>query len=387
MDIYTSGHYGGTATENRIVEQVNGSVRRLVREHIMLATLSHLDECEGIASMPEATQLRSLALWQRDLPPHHQELVRRNASTLERLHINQINCASVAGLLVDDNGRATVYPRLKHLYIRWCNSRDGPMAEAAGAVDQPPFPCLETLSCRGEFPLTLQIVQGQGRAQLRHLDIEVDGAVLAALMAGAGAFTSLAYVALRARGGETFSIVRDGLFAALCALGPQVQTACCWHLDSGHIERALSTVLVPASLQRLDLAYTLHTVDQAIAVLCACPALLKAGFGLCDLPDARGRGMPDEDLLVSYQHKYRTHAASVAYVGFSRLTFASARRAAEMIVLLVDILPSIVRATVVASGVGCSTDVLKGIAAACKRPPYTNRPHLGHVRFAFENCW
>ncbi|KAJ2231368.1 hypothetical protein EV180_000420, partial [Coemansia sp. RSA 518] len=146
-------------------------------------------------------------------------------------------------------------------------------------------------------------------------------------------------------------------------------------------------VQFPQMLHNLDMPFTMLNIDQAIAILCACPQVLKANLSLADIGAGSGKGMPAPGLLMRYQNKYTGCAARTKYLGLQSWSCRSTRRAAEFCVLLVDVIPSIARVCISPEWHATQNGFLKDVDMARKRSVYDNHPHLHSVEFLSSKCW
>ncbi|KAJ2777232.1 hypothetical protein H4R18_005261 [Coemansia javaensis] len=393
VDIHTETRLQLAAPMRSAVNQVYNATHKFIRAQTTYVSLYHLGSEDYLFTAPPVDTLRSIVLSPWAAVGESLELVRRSAESLERLHLEQPKHAAFSSLITEggDPGRTRVYPRLKHLYIGWFSDSRG--ADFALPPENP-FPRLETLACKGSYPLgALLLLQDDARARIRHLGMQADGALLKVLHSSSaveeGALASLDYIALRlaSHSAADTPANADRLFPRVFALGRRVRTVCFRHMQFRRFAKALEATRFPDTLRRLDLGFSFLTIDQAIALLCACPGAVKVGLSLKDVAGARGRGMPAPGVIAKYRETYRSHRAAVPHIGLVALVFPSPRRGAEFVVLLADILRCITRVTIPADCPYSGPSVLKEIHAARRRPEYRDSPHLDGVRFAIESCW
>ncbi|KAJ1959185.1 hypothetical protein GGI12_004468 [Dipsacomyces acuminosporus] len=130
-------------------------------------------ELEGFVPYSGLARIR---IQMDSLKAAHLELVRRNADTLESIHIGTID-AVMAGFLVRKHGGSLVtYPQLKCLLI---SARRNRHVDGGNSPRGMPFPNLRYLICREHYPFDNGILFRGNSGTLEKLVIGVDESALA----------------------------------------------------------------------------------------------------------------------------------------------------------------------------------------------------------------
>ncbi|KAJ2821261.1 hypothetical protein IWW50_004710 [Coemansia erecta] len=374
----------------QIISAVFSHLDKFVGSQPTHLSLAHIDVPNALVTIPATASLQSISLSGYRSQEPETALIQRNADTLEQLWIRMATPSALIKLVraADKPLEIRTFPRLKHFIVLWGHDERDPDSWQPAAN---PFPRLETLVCHGYFPFTSPAVLAECQTHLRHLDIDVDTALLTDLdQAGVfaeGAFTSLQYVSLKwARHGYGGSYNRNSLFYKSAHLCNSTRTLCLRSMELANVKTLVAKAQFPHTLRYLDMPFTMLKIDQAIAILSACPQVLKANLSLTDISDGSSKGMPAPGVLMKYQKEHSDCAARLKYLGVRSVSFRSTRRAAEFTVLLVDIIPSIVRVCI--SPEGCSGyDFLNHVDKARKRTVYDGHSQLDSVQFSVERCW
>ncbi|KAJ2821934.1 hypothetical protein IWW50_004433 [Coemansia erecta] len=386
-----NGHIGSIKpTIHQIINTMFDHLGKFIGSHPTHLSLENIDVPNALGTIPATASLQSISLLGYRSQEPETALIQRNANTLEQLWIRMATPSALIKLVraADKPLEIRIFPRLKHFIVLWGHDERDPDSWQPAAN---PFPRLETLVCHGYFPFTSPAVLAECQTHLRHLDIDVDTALLTDLdQAGVfaeGAFTSLQYVSLKwARHGYGGSYNRNSLFYKSAHLCNSTRTLCLRSMELANVKTLVAKAQFPHTLRYLDMPFTMLKIDQAIAILSACPQVLKANLSLTDISDGSSKGMPAPGVLIKYQKEYSDCAARLKYLGVRSVSFRSTRRAAEFTVLLVDIIPSIVRVCI--SPEGCSGyDFLNHVDRARKRTVYDGHSQLDSVQFSVERCW
>ncbi|KAJ2592888.1 hypothetical protein IWW49_000795 [Coemansia sp. RSA 1797] len=389
--IYSQLVYALSPSMQQVAENVIGLLSKLIGTQPTRLSLAHVEITNRLTSITATASLQSIALSTFQGQELETALVQRNASTLERIWIESTTPLALVALvrLSSQPLEVCTYPRLLHFVAQWSHGQRDPDGW------QPPvnpFPRLKTLACRGSFPYTLPVVLAECQTHLCHLDIELDAVFLAALdlanVLAKGAFAKLSYLSLSwLNHAHAHPYNRNSLFYKSLDLCQNTHTLCLRWMKLANINQLVAKVQFPQMLHNLDMPFTMLNIDQAIAILCACPQALKANLSLADIGAGSGKGMPAPGLLMRYQNKYTGCAARTKYLGLQSWSCRSTRRAAEFCVLLVDVIPSIARVCISPEWHATQNGFLKDVDMARKRSVYDNHPHLHSVEFLSSKCW
>ncbi|KAJ2615429.1 hypothetical protein H4S08_001233 [Coemansia sp. RSA 1365] len=337
--------------------------------------------------------LRSISIGRNRGSQLHVELVRQNANSLEELQMCYITTQAVLKMVWNKgtDNHTHIYPRLKTLRITYCSGQRNP------AASQPlvnPFPQLRTLICRGHFPFSSPVILVGCRQTLHHLDIDLDPGLLEICAKsnalGKGSFLNLYYASLgwSIRSIHAKRSVSEQLYKMTTDLCAQTQVISIKSCTFENLDSIITRVSFASNLKVLNMGDCSTNIDESISLLCACPQLQKVKLTLRD-GDGLGtnrRSMPKLNDIREYQERYKSHSANVSLLSISAIIFANSRRAAEIIVLLVDILDSI---TLVALNNGKSlrrTKLFNALGYAMKRPPYKGHA-VKDVKISVDHWW
>ncbi|PIA16392.1 hypothetical protein COEREDRAFT_8512 [Coemansia reversa NRRL 1564] len=337
--------------------------------------------------------LRSISIGRHRGSRLHVELVRQNANSLEKLQMCYITTQSVLKMIWNKgtDHHTHIYPRLKTLQITYCSGQRNP------AASQPlltPFPQLRTLICRGHFPFSSPVVLVGCQQTLNHLDIDLDPGLLEMCAKTnalkKGSFLNLNYASLgwSIRGIHSKRSVSEELYKMTTELCAQTQVISIKSCSFETLDSVITRASFASNLKVLNMGDCSTNIDESILLLCACPQLQKVKLTLRD-GDGLGtnrRSMPKLDNIREYQERYRSHTANVNFLSISAIVFANSRRAAEIIVLLVDILDSI---TFVALNNGSTlrrTKLFNALGYAMKWPPYKDHA-VKNVELSVDHWW
>ncbi|KAJ2495631.1 hypothetical protein GGH96_006322, partial [Coemansia sp. RSA 1972] len=369
--VYSQLIYALSPPMQQITENVIGLLSKLIGSQPTRLSLAHVEITDNLASISATASLQGIALSTFQGQELEAALVQRNASTLERIWIETTTPLALVALVRSPSQALEVctYPRLLHFVAQWSHGQRDPDGWQPPVS---PFPRLKTLKCRGYFPYTQPAILAECQNTLCHLDIELDAAFLAALdqanVLAKGAFPKLSYLSLSwLNHAHARPYNRNSLFYKSLDLCQNTHTLCLRWMKLANINQLVAKVQFPQMLRNLDIPYTMLNIDQAIAILCACPQVLKANLSLADIGAGSGKGMPAPGLLVKYQNKYSGCAARTKYLGLQSWSCRSTRRAAELCVLLVDVIPSIVRVCISPEWHASQHGFLKDVDMARKR--------------------
>ncbi|KAJ1814374.1 hypothetical protein LPJ56_004870, partial [Coemansia sp. RSA 2599] len=146
----------------------------------------------------KGTQMRRISIARHKGTQQHIELIRRNAQTLEVIHIKNVTTHALVKMTYRGAKQGTmVYPRLRELYIASCS---GYRSRSYNEPTCDPFPALRVLDCQGHFPFASPVVLDQGRSHISVLRIDADRQLLEILESGGvledGSFKHLSLLSL-----------------------------------------------------------------------------------------------------------------------------------------------------------------------------------------------
>ncbi|KAJ1827499.1 hypothetical protein LPJ70_007475 [Coemansia sp. RSA 2708] len=283
-----------------------------------------------------------------------------------------------------------VYPRLKLLHIQFC------VGQRNKTYRQPladPFPRLQTLICRGHFPFSTPIVLTEGHSHIRHLDIDLDTDLLQTYadhrVFAKGSFPHLYYVSLGWAERDTtsrsyISMELYSMTVELCA------TAQIMRINSTGTTAKNDTMLkihLATNLRVLDMPRHKVPFTELIPLLSGLPALQKARVVLGDVPTQNMLRMPTFEQINEYRELFKSHSTSAWALGISDLVFGNSRRAAEFLVLLVDILSSIKRVSISYNCTRTSYKVVNAVEFVKRRKIYKSNPAIEDVEFVSSASW
>ncbi|KAJ2161049.1 hypothetical protein GGF46_001796 [Coemansia sp. RSA 552] len=375
------------------VDYIISNIGRFFGPDITHASLDYIDIGKSLMNDISATALRSITIAHHKGTQKHVELVRRYSASLENLRVSHITVHSVLKMTWGKKGgyHTLVYPRLKHLHMTFCTGRRDPNARQPLAD---PFPALQTLICHGNFPFSTPILLSGGRAHIRHLDIDLDGGIVEMCkpenVFSKWFFQNLTFASLGSTDRATLPNRVDpmDLFtmtANLCATTSTMRMRC---RTLNPLEGMLSKLSVAKHLQVLEMQHSFIRIDQALELFGASPCLMKASIALSRVPEWLSAKMPPAELIQEYQQRYKSHTSTIQSLNIRRANFQNSRNAAEFIVLLADILPSIKRVSLNISSELCSSDkVIRAVEFARKRPMYRNHAVANDVEFEQTSYW
>ncbi|KAJ2783435.1 hypothetical protein H4R18_001700 [Coemansia javaensis] len=327
--------------------------------------------------------LRSITVAEGSELDRSAELIRRCATTLERLHVSGV-CGSNIPALFAAGGRAqpaVVYPQLRILIIHCSPESRG---AAPVPVDASPFPSLRLLrlSLCPQFPV-LPVLRGS-RAHLRDLHIDM-GAEIVEPLRGGDAFASLDSIAL-----QSTACIRgapDGAalwYLDLRALCPRARTVRIYGECVAPPPDIGATILLPPNVQALALACFELTLSQVMAICGAYPWLHTAEFCFVDhQSNPRVEAMPPQ-AIAGYRERYLSQPSSVRRLVLHGLGFKNAARASELVLFLADFLPSVARIEVPNGPDWPYDSFLQSIRYLRKMPGHWNKTRLDAVELVHK---
>ncbi|KAJ1853137.1 hypothetical protein GGF49_001853 [Coemansia sp. RSA 1853] len=324
---------------------------------------------------------------------HELELAIRNHRTLERLHTSGSRNLQISDLIVDSSSSdgTRVFPQLRHLVIEH-NSEMRPESAKQPRVN--PFPCLETLTCRGVFPFSSPLIFADGYLRLRHIDIELDLELLElwqrARVLDKHAFAGLSFLNL----GWTRSSHRHYSLACAQRLTRTAvelsASTCVLHLFNRmgvDLSSTLQELEFSQFLQHLEVKDIMLDVDQLVGLLSRLPRLRSAAVGFqCSLECSEHGEAPEQDIKASQARLRGSSTASVRELRINAHGYRHFAKAAENAVLLADMLPSVQRMGIYSTSRSLTSE-LTIIDSIRKRPVYMGNEQLALVEFSMVCSW
>ncbi|KAJ2524288.1 hypothetical protein GGI11_000921 [Coemansia sp. RSA 2049] len=346
--------------------------------------------------------LRSITLSHNKGSQQHIEIVRRNWSRLEKLHLDHLTTHAVVRMTWGDGGSGTlVYPRLKHLCINVCS---GSRSSIQRQPTTNPFPALTTLICHGQFPFSTPIILTEGAKHIRRLDLDLDADLMEEY--GNTLFAERSFEALEnvtlgwcVRGSPRVPQSQI-LFTKALSIGAKTQVAHLHNLKVDWLDSAsLKGLHALATLHSLDMELTSITPVQALMIFNACPQLQRAYISLQDETERRYNEirMPDETELTEFQETHKGCKSRLQSLGIYSTGFSRSRRAAEYIVMISNVLPCLKRVCVSSfirvipnkyiPDNAFASKLYDAINSALKRKAYKNNTKIHSIDFTIDNCW
>ncbi|KAJ2123735.1 hypothetical protein IW147_002328 [Coemansia sp. RSA 720] len=367
------------------------NISQLVGANVGHLSLKHVKITKLMAVKLSENTLRSLTIAYHKGTQKHIDIVRNNASTLETLCVDHITTHSMLKMTWGKTGgyHTLVYPRLKHLIINSC------VGQRYLSYRQPlanPFPKLQTLICRGYFPFSSPIVLMEGRAHIRHLDITLDTALLQmyadSKVFEKGSFQNLQFVSLGWAERNIFSKRRisEQLYTITSELCAKTQVMRINNVRANLVDSKFSSIHFASNLRVLDMPYNMLDINELIPMLCSFPKLQKANVAFMDISEAASSCMPTVGMIEEYQKRYKSSFTSAWALGIHSVSFGTSRRAAELLVLLVDILTSIKRVSIDYNCPRSPYKVIHAISYVKRRKVYKNH-QVQDVEFVADECW
>ncbi|KAJ2321092.1 hypothetical protein IWW52_000961, partial [Coemansia sp. RSA 2704] len=375
----------------QVATQVLESVTKIIDRRPDHLSLAHIGFTDELVASPVTELLQSILLSDYQGRELETVLIQRNASTLEKLHIETASLSACLKLVWDYSqpSELVVFTSLKHMIIKWAHGQRNPNERHPTAT---PFPRLETLVCRGFLPFIAPAILTDFQTHLRHLDVEADQRLLDIYnqdeIFTKGSFKTLGYVSLR--WGYYFNSNTGYTCTPLAyksaGLSDCMHTLCLRDMRLKNISLLVSEVQFPQTLRNLDMANTMLSIDDAMAILIMCPQVLKANLSLTDVSLNLEADTLTTEEIVKYQDRYRDNAARIKYLGLKSWKCKSVQVAAEFALLLVDVVPSITRVCIAPNLLSTQVKLLEDINAARKRSAFASHLRLDSVQFCIDDC-
>ncbi|KAJ1836084.1 hypothetical protein LPJ63_000616 [Coemansia sp. RSA 2711] len=162
---------------------------------------------------------------------------------------------------------------------------------------------------------------------------------------------------------------------------PRLQTLICPKNDT------MLKIHLATNLRVLDMPRHKVPFTELIPLLSGLPALQKARVVLGDVPTQNMLRMPTFEQINEYRELFKSHSTSAWALGISDLVFGNSRRAAEFLVLLVDILSSIKRVSISYNCTRTSYKVVNAVEFVKRRKIYKSNPAIEDVEFVSSASW
>ncbi|KAJ2889226.1 hypothetical protein FB639_000003 [Coemansia asiatica] len=338
----------------------------------------------------KSASLRKISIAKHKGTQQHIELIRRNAQTLEVIHIKNVTTHALVKMTYRGAHKGTlVYPRLRELYITSCA---GYRSLKHNQPTCDPFPALRVLDCQGHFPFATSVVLDCGRSHISVLRIDADRHLLdildesGILEDGSFKYLNLMSLGWRHRVATPRDEHANQLFVKALNMAPFASTVeNCGLRIVNFAENILPKINFSDHLRTLNLEGTFLTMKDAVKLLSKFKRLDTAYVSLNEEPAASTVRMPTVEELQGYQSELKAFSFSnVSVLNVRHANYKNSRRAAEFLVLMASIMTSIKKINLGRKHVTRPDSIVRRVSYVLRRPIYKTDDYVNSVEYAVE---
>ncbi|KAJ2707693.1 hypothetical protein FB645_000464 [Coemansia sp. IMI 203386] len=391
VNVYKTQQYRSSAKFADIVKRMSEFMPQLLSSQVCHFFSMGIDLTKPFVDNLKGASLRRISIAKHKGTQQHIELIRRNAQTLEVLHIKNATTHAFVKMTYRGAKQGTlVYPRLRELYITSCSGYRS-MKHNQPTCD--PFPVLRVLDCQGNFPFATPIVLDHGRNHLDVLRIDADRNLLEILgnsnVLEDGSFKYLNVISLgwRHRVASPSDNHANQIFVKAINMAPFASTVenCGLHV-SDFEQSVLPKINFSDHLRTLNLEGTVLTMKDTVKLLSKFKRLDDASISLKEEPTDNNIRMPTVESLQEYQRELKSYSSSnVGVLNIRHAHYKNSRRAAEFLVLMTSIMTSIRKIVVGRKNISRPDSIVRRVSFVLRRPIYKTDDHVNSVEYKAED--